>query len=211
VRRNFADYNIFTPGWYGRHPGAWAAAGLAAAAWAPATWFGLADWLGCDSTPVDYDYGNTVLYQGDNVYVEGQSVGSEGQYYDQASSLAATGTGSQDDQSQWMSLGVFGMVQGTQTNPTMIFQLAVNKQGIIRGNCYNTVTQSTLPVQGAVDKTTQRVAWTVGSNTTTVFDTGLDNLTKDQAPTLVHIGKDDTQQWLMVRLNQKKAQASNTQ
>ena len=68
------------------------------------------------------------------------------------------------------------------------FQLAVNKQGAIRGNCYNTVTQTTLPVQGAVDKSTQRVAWTVGDNTTTVFDTGLDNLTKDQAPTLVHVG-----------------------
>ncbi len=174
-------------------------------AWAPADWFGTADWVGCDASPVDYDYGGTVTYQDNNVYVEGQPVGSAAQYYDQASTLATSGAGKQDDQSKWMSLGVFSVAQGNQTDPTMIFQLAVNRQGVIRGNYFNTVTQTTLPVHGAVDKKTQRVAWTVGDNKSTVFDTGLINLTEDQAPILVHMGKDRTQQWLMVRVQGKDA------
>ena len=48
-------------------------------------------------------------------------------------------------------------------------------------------------------------AWTVGDNKNTVFETGLVNLTKDQAPVLVHYGKDRTQQWLLVRVEQPAA------
>ena len=208
VRNSFNRYNLFRPDWWRRHPGAWIAAGVAASAWATATWDGVSDWVGCDPLPEDYDYGSTVLYQGDNVYIEGQPVGSAAQYYDQASSLAISGDAAQDDQSQWMSLGVFGMVQGDQTDPTMVFQLAVNRQGVVRGNCYNTMTDTSLPVQGALDKKTQRVAWTIGDNKDTVFDTGLYNLTQDQAPALVHFGKDRTQEWLMVRM-QSQAEVKN--
>lgn len=200
VRNSFNRYNLFTRPWYRDHAAAWFGAGMAASAWAAATWSSAADWVGCDSTPVDYDYGSTVLYQGGNVYMDGQPEGSESQYYDQASSLASSGVSAQDDKSQWMPLGVFGLVQGNETDPTMIFQLAVNHQGVIRGNFFNTVTQDTLPVRGAVDKKTQRVAWTIGDKANTVFDTGLYNLTKDEAPVLAHLGKGGTQQWLMVRL-----------
>ena len=200
VRNMHYGRNLFTPGWYRDHPDAWTAARVKAAAWAPATWFGVADWLDCDSMPEDYDYGSTVVYQGDTVYVEGQPAGSSGEYYNQANSLAVSGDAKQNDQSQWMSLGVFAIAQGSQTDSTMIFQLAVNRQGVIRGTCFNTVTNTSLPVHGAVDKKTQRVAWTVGDNKNTVFDTGLYNLTKDQAPALVHFGKERTQEWLLVRL-----------
>jgi hypothetical protein len=200
VRNSTFDHNLFTPGWYQRHPNAWANAALRRAAWASATWFGVAGWLDCDDMPDDYDYGSTVVYQGDNVYVEGQSAGTPDQYYTQATTLADSGGTQTDDQSQWMSLGVFSLVQENQNNPTMFFQLAVNHQGIIRGTCFNSVTNTVQPVHGAVDKKTQRVAWTVGDNKTTVFDTGLYNLTKDQAPALVHYGKDRTQEWLMVRM-----------
>ena len=180
---------------------AWTTAALAGSAWASASWSGASDWVGCDSEPEDYDYGSTVLYQGDNVYVEGQRVGSDNEYYDQASSLAASGDAKQDDQAEWLPLGVFGMVQGQQTDPTMIFQLAVNHKGIIRGNFYSTITDTTLPVHGAVDKKTQRVAWTMGDNKSTVVDTGLANLTKDEGPALLHFGKDRTEEWLLVRLD----------
>lgn len=208
VRHNFDGHHVFNPDWWRRHPGAWVAAGIAASAWAAASWSSAANWVGCDQMPEDYDYGSTVLYQGGDVYVEGQSVGSEDQYYDQASSLASSGQDKKDDDANWLPLGVFGMVQGQQTDPTMIVQLAVNHQGIVRGNCYYVISQINVPIQGAVDKQTQRVAWTAGDNKNTVFDTGLYNLTKDQAPALVHFGKDRTQEWLMVRLTSKD-QAKN--
>jgi hypothetical protein len=46
------------------------------------------------------------------------------------------------------------------------------------------------------------VAFTVGDNTTNVVETGLYNLTKDESPCLIHIGKDRTEKWLLVRLDQ---------
>jgi hypothetical protein len=210
VRNAYYGPNLFTRGWYRNHPNAWAAAGVAAAAWTAATWSGVSNWLDCDSQPQDYDYGSTVIYQGNTVYVEGQPAGTPDQYYSGASSLADSGATQPSDQSKWMALGVFALVQGTQTDPTMIFQLAVNHQGIIKGNFINTMTNSSLPVHGAVDKKTQRVAWTVGDNKTTVFDTGLYNLTKDQAPALVHFGKNRTQEWLLVRLKNQNQQQNDS-
>ena len=72
------------------------------------------------------------------------------------------------------------------------------------------MTDTVKPVQGAVDKQTQRVAWTVGDNKTTVGEAGLYNLTQDEAPAVIHIGSDKVQQWLLVRLAQpKQAQPQN--
>jgi hypothetical protein len=79
-------------------------------------------------------------------------------------------------------------------------QLAVNKQGVIRGNYTDNVANTNRTVQGSVDKQTQRVAFTVGDNSHNLIETGLYNLTKDEAPCLVHFGKDRTEQWLLVRL-----------
>jgi hypothetical protein len=83
----------------------------------------------------------------------------------------------------------------------------VNKQGVIRGNYTDNVTNKTQVVQGSVDKQTQRVAFTVGDDTTNVVETGLYNLTKDEAPCLLHFGADRTEQWLLVRLTQNDQQS----
>jgi hypothetical protein len=80
-------------------------------------------------------------------------------------------------------------------------QLAVDKNGDVGGNFYDSLTGQVLPVKGKVDKKTQRVAWMIGSNTNVVYDTGLGNLLSSQAPLLVHMGK-TTDQWTMVRLQQ---------
>jgi hypothetical protein len=45
-----------------------------------------------------------------------------------------------------------------------------------------------IPGRNSEDKQTQRVAFTVGENTTNVVETGLYNLTKDEAPCLIHFG-----------------------
>ena len=39
-------------------------------------------------------------------------------------------------------------------------------------------------------------------------ETGLYNLTQDEAPALIHIGKDKTQQWMLVRLKQPEQAGS---
>jgi hypothetical protein len=86
-----------------------------------------------------------------------------------------------------------------------VFQLAINKQGIIRGNFQDSKDNVTEPVQGSANLQTQRVAFTVGDKKTTVIETGLYNLTKDEAPVLIHFGADRTEQWLLVRLKNPDA------
>lgn len=211
VRQGFYPRDLYSADWYRRYPGLWAPARWAYGdAWAVASWDSLATWLACSNAQaMYYDYGNNVVYQNDAVYVNGQSAGTSDQYYQQAQSLATTGTQTQvADDAQWMSLGVFAMNHDEQAKPTMLVELAVNKDGIIRGNYTNTVADHTLPVHGSVDKQTQRAAWTIGDSPTNVIETGVYNLTKDQAPALVHFGKDRTEQWLLVRLKKDSAASS---
>ena len=94
------------------------------------------------------------------------------------------------------------MVRLRKRTANLILQLAVNKQGVIRGNYTATLANDTKPVQGSVDKQTQKAAWTIGDNKDNVIEAGIYNLTKDQAPALVHFGKDKTEQWLLVRVKQ---------
>lgn len=152
-----------------------------------------------------YDYGNNVTYENNSVYVNGQSAGTGEQYYDQAASLASTGTAAAAPaDGDWLPLGVFALTKSEDTNSDVTIQLAVNKQGIIRGNSTDSKTGKNQVIQGSVDKKTQRVAFTVGDDMTTVVDTGLYNLTKDEAPCLIHFGDKQTEQWLLVRLQQPK-------
>lgn len=148
-----------------------------------------------------YDYGNNVTYQDNSVYVNGQSVGTGEEYYNQASTIASTGASAQAPaDGDWMPLGVFALTKSDTSKSDVTIQLAVNKDGVIRGNSTDTQTDKNQVIQGSVDKQTQRVAFTVGDNTENVVETGLYNLTKDEAPCLIHFGKDKTEQWLLVRL-----------
>ena len=150
-------------------------------------------------------------YQDNSVYVNGDSVGTTEQYYDQAASIASTGAAAQaPTDGDWLPLGVFALTKSDKTKSNVTIQLAVNKQGVIRGNYTDTATNKNQVVQGSVDKKTQRVAFTVGDNTTDIIETGLYNLTKDEAPCLLHFGSDKTEQWLLVRLKNSEASSGQT-
>ncbi|MFI4876819.1 MAG: protocadherin, partial [Blastopirellula sp. JB062] len=203
VRGNFNHWGVYGHGWYTNHPGAWFAAGWAAGAvWQAATWNSLDAWMAYyPAEPLYYDYGNTVVYQDDSVYVNGEDVGTADQYYNQANQLASDGAEADaPDDADWLPLGVFALSKTGETTSDVTIQLAIDKQGIIRGNYTDTKTDKTQVIQGSADKKTQRVAFTVGDNTSNVIETGLYNLTKDEAPCLIHFGKDRTEQWLLVRL-----------
>jgi hypothetical protein len=208
VRRGFVNYNYFRPAWFTAHPAAWrAAAWTAGTFWAGANWASVSQVCGYPPEPYLYDYGTTVVYEGDQVYYEGEPVCTAQEYTEQAVGIAKVGLEAKPAQdAEWTSLGVFGMVQGDETDANNIFQLAINKDGIIRGNYYNALTDTTLPVYGAVEKRTQRAAWTVGDRKDTVYETGIGNLTQPQTEVLVHFGPDRTQQWTLVRLEEPKEQ-----
>jgi hypothetical protein len=155
--------------------------------------------------PFAYNYGTNITYQDDQVCYGDQPIATADQYYQQASVLAQSAPAPDPNSSEWLPLGVFALVQGDQSDPHYIMQLAVNKSGILAGNYSDLMSGTNVPVHGAVDRKTQRVAWTVGENKHTVGETGLYNLTQDEAPALIHIGKDKTQQWTLVRLQQPQA------
>jgi hypothetical protein len=226
AQRWFDGHPAFTSGWIAHHAWAWHPyetnnEAWANAFWDAASWATVGSWLDePDATPENYGYGNTVVYQGDNVVVNSQPPISAQQYYEQAQALAVADAHQQADSAaaqsnaaqggtkeQWLPLGVFGLMRSDQDKPDMIFQLAVNKQGIIRGNYFSEVTDKTQPVYGSVDKKTQQVAWTVGDNKKIIVETGLYNLTKDEATALVHLDANHEQRYVLVRLKQNQAPA----
>jgi len=166
-----------------------------------------------------YWYGTDLTYVGNDVCLNGQPIASADEYFQSAADLVQTGaaaqvpsqpqptsnSGKDSANAEWLPLGVFEAVPAGEKSSKMLMQLAVNKQGIIRGNYFNTGDDNTQLIQGAVDKQTARVAWVVADKKDVVFDTGLYNLTQDESPILVHFGKDKNEQWTLIRLKQNDA------
>jgi hypothetical protein len=156
------------------------------------------------SDPVYYSYGDNVYYQEGSVYYGDQVVATDSQYADQAEAIATSVPETKPANSDWMPLGVFALTndgEPTGAEPTLFLQLAVSKQGIISGTLQNTATNSVQPIEGMVDKQTQRTAWTVVGKLRPIMETGISNLTQDTTPALVHFADGTTQQWLLVRLD----------
>jgi hypothetical protein len=201
VRHGFPNY-YFTPTWFRAHPVAWAPSRwLVPSIWAVPAWTSLAVYCGITAPPILYDYGSSVVIDNNNVYFNGDPFGTAEQYADQAAQFADRGREAKPPPTEeWQPLGVFGLVQGDEQISQNIFQLAINKAGVIRGNYYDAVADNNLPVYGSVDPTTQRAAWSIGEKKTIVFEAGLNNLTQEQTTVLVHYGKERTQQMLLVRI-----------
>jgi hypothetical protein len=196
----------FTPTWYRAHVGAWVAPRWRVANfWAAPAWVNVAGYCGITGPAISYDYGSNVVIENNNVYFDGQQAATVEEYATQTADLANRGREATTNEiDEWQPLGVFGMIQGEEKMAQHIFQLAVNKSGIIRGNYYNALADSTQQVYGAVNTKTQKAAWSIGEKKDIVFEAGINNLTKDETPVLVHYGKDRTEQMVLVRLEQPK-------
>lgn len=182
---------------WNRYPNGWC--------WRPATWVAFGTWFTWAAwpQPYTYDYGTTVVYRDNYVYVNDQQYASADQYYNQAVNIAeSVPEDLEEEKVEWMPLGVFAIAEESATDSGMMVQLAVSKEGIIAGTFYNDITGEDRPLQGMVDQKTQRAAWQFadGKNQDVVMETGIYNLTKDEATAWVHFGEQETQTWLMVRL-----------
>ena len=168
------------------------------------------------SEPVYYDYGTggNVVYQNDAVYINNQQVATADEFAQSAAVLATVPPPASEEQAaqaEWLPLGTFAVSANEKdVDPTRVVQLAINKQGVISGTCYNTQTDQAQSVQGRVDKQTQRVAMRVGESENIVVETGLYNLTQENAPVLVHFGADKVEDWLLVRLDNPENQQAST-
>jgi len=217
----------FTPGWWGRHPvnlpgrpwHLWHSSGWHSRPhywWRWATASALTGWAVWGwTTPAYYVYGTggNVYYEDNVVYVDGQQYCSEQEYYQQAEEIAVAVPQideAQADEVEWLPLGVFALTKEGINESNFLLQLAVSKEGVIGGTLVNEETGSVRPVEGMVDKETQRAAWKLidGKNAEVVMETGIYGLTEDECTALVHYGPDQTQTIVMVRLDEPEEPAS---
>lgn len=154
------------------------------------------------------DYGTNIYYEGDNVYQEnGEVLCTTEEYTEQAQAIAGGVPEDVDaDKLEWMPLGVFALTEneGSAEDATLFVQLAISKEGIIAGTFQNTATGKSLEVEGTIDKDSQRAAWGPVGESWPIMETGIYNLTENEAGALVHFEDGQTQQWSMYRQDEPK-------
>jgi hypothetical protein len=178
--------------------------------WQPFAWASSATFFGntVAQQPITYDPGTTVIYEGDNYYVNGQPSGSAVDARRAAIQLASPPIQEipvpeppvEGQPAEWLPMGVWALTQQEQGDATMFMQFSVDKNGILAGAYKNVMTGDEQPLVGQLDKKSQRLAWHVGDATQTVYETGLSSLENDVASVFVHFGEAQTQTWLLVRL-----------
>lgn len=208
VRNQFRDHhprydfwrdNPNAARWRWNRPYRWATWGLVTG-WFPWGW----------NTASYYSYGDNIYYEGDTVYYGDAVAATADKYAAQAQALAASAP-EVDDAVEWLPLGVFSVTQDGEKSgppPTLFIQLTVNKQGIIAGTFQNSSTDTSQPIEGMIDKKSQRTAWTIVGKKWPIMETGIANLTQDTAPVLLHFEDGQTQQWLLVRLEEPESEAA---
>ncbi|WP_346187418.1 hypothetical protein [Rubritalea halochordaticola] len=194
--------------------------------WRPVVWGTMGYFFGqaLSPDPIIYDPGTTVVYEGDTIYINGESAGNADEYRRETIALAnpeleetpmpgppelaedaseeeiAAANDSEKPTGDWLPVGVWALTQQEQGDATMFLQLSIDKEGVVAGAYKNVMTGDEQPVAGQVDFKSQRVAWHVGEATQTVYETGLSNLENDVASVFVHFGESQTQTWLLVRM-----------
>lgn len=168
------------------------------------TWFAPYGWTG--GNYYDYGEGGNVVYEDSRVLVDGQQIATAAEFAQSAAELASVEPPADEQaaaSAEWLPLGTFSLsLSADDTELTRLVQLAVNKEGVVSGTLYNTATDQPFTLQGKVDKQTQRVAVMAVDQADVVLETGIYNLTQDEAPALVHFGDEKSQPALLVRLEQ---------
>jgi hypothetical protein len=200
-------FRVGTVGGYG-YSNAWGLATNPYRAWQAPTFAAIGGFVGAslaNATPVYYGYGSggNVYYENNTVYVNDQPSGTPEQYAQQAfDSVASAPPADTVAEEEWMPLGVFAFTQEDMSDSNTMIELAVSKSGVLAGTYFNDSTKSSRPLKGSVDPKSQRavVGFADGKNPDVALETGIYNLTKDEAPALLHRGASDSSPALLVRL-----------
>ena len=167
----------FTPAWYGEHPDAWQYTHPHADLWAVAGVASLSSWLGYPATAA----GTTTTAVAATASSSTAAVTANGTTTAAAASATAdagAASGSPPSDLEWMSLGVYATGPKDAAPAHVYQQLAVSKQGELKGNYYDSITDATQPVSGSIDRETRKATWKVGGKGGATFETTLDALTK---------------------------------
>jgi hypothetical protein len=174
--------------------------------WRPVTYAAFGTFMGAawaSTQPRYYAYGTggNVYYENNVVYVDGQAAGTPEEYAAQATALVASAPAQVTDM-EWLPLGTFALTREGVNDSQAMLELAVNKQGVLAGTYYNEATEVSRSLKGMLDQASQRAAigFADGKNTDVILETGIQNLTQDEAPALLHQGQDRSGPVLLVRL-----------
>jgi len=121
------------------------------------------------------------------------------QQAEQAGKLVENGATDPPQDEKFLPLGVFSLAPEGHTEATAMLQLALSKQGLLRGSYYDILSNQSHPVRGAVDRKTQRAAFRFGDKGKATFETTLANLTEDTGPLTVHYADGNSSKWTIAR------------
>lgn len=157
----------------------------------------------------DFGPGGNYTIRQRTVYVMGKAMASQEDLTRSAAGLASIQLNSNPTRGQieaieWLPLGTY-VLSTSPNNPIgnsrAVIQLATTREGYVSGCFYNLQGDQAYPLQGQIDRATQRVAFMITGAPNAVFETGMYNLTCPNVPTLVHQGLNDTRSCVLVRLD----------
>lgn len=180
----------FSAGWYTDHPGAWQYTHPHADMWAAASAASLTGWLGYP------------VVVGTPVVAPGVAVPPAAIPPAVDPNAAANAAAPPDDQ-EWMPLGVFATAPQGAGEAHIFQQLAVNRQGQLQGNYYDSIANAVQPLNGKIDKDTRKVAWAVGNNGAK-FQTTLDDILQPNGLLTMQTGN-SKQAWTLAKMDNANA------
>ena len=141
--------------------------------------------------------------QNNTVYLIGHPYATADKYFQRAAELAGSANSRHipaDATSNWLPLGVFEAIPPNKKSSNMLMQLAVNKDGMIRGNYYDIGDKNVQLIEGSIDKNIARSVWVVCRQERHHFRHQFIQPHRHEAAILVHVGKDKNERWVLVRL-----------
>ena len=188
----------FTPAWYSEHPDAWQYTHPHADLWAVAGVAGLTNWLGYPATATTTTAATSTTVAGTEAAAAATVTSTDGN----ASNAVAL-----PPDLEWMPLGVYATGPKDAAQAHVYQQLAVSKQGELKGNYYDSITNTTQPVSGSIDRETRKASWKVGEKGGATFETTLDALMKTPSDVTMKSGS-ATHEWELVQVQKPDDKAA---
>lgn len=121
-----------------------------------------------------------------------------------AESVSAGQMAAVSDDADWMNLGTFGIIPYKASDFAYAVQLATTKDGIVRGIQWDMKANTSVEVEGSINKDTLKVAWQAKGAGALMFETNVDELTQQESMVNVY----DTQtkalvSWQLIQIDQK--------
>lgn len=191
-----AAYEPFSPAWYAAHPAAWQLTHPYADEVVAATAASLGTFLG--AVAADAATSDTVVVEASAQPASSEDTANQTAAQNSTPAAAPAAVQPADD-TEWLNVGVFALAPAGQTDATRIVHLAVSKEGALRGNHYDLLSDDATAIIGSIDKKTLKAAWTIGDKGPAIFETPLADLQKAKLPVQVRFADGKTGTWQLTK------------